>query len=129
MNIDLETWLTRFAAGAGTLFEWHIIDAPSHLHDACPAQLRAVVYSPIDEDYTSLCPISAQATLDVGYMYHTAAWMNAAIRQGLDRIDAAGVTDAADEVKGHDPALRARLLRICRCTMTVFESQRGKEHA
>jgi hypothetical protein len=107
--IDLETWLTRFAAGAATAFQWRL--------DA-----GRIVAESSEEDplvYGDMCPISAQATLETGKVYLAEDAPEARQQQGLSSAEANALMDAADYRAAHfiggpsHARLRARLLRIC----------------
>lgn len=66
--------------------------------------------TPKDSD-TYCCPLTAVAGLT-----KVGDWKKAAEQLGLSIDDAKAIVAAADNRDGHDPALRARLLKACGLT-------------
>jgi hypothetical protein len=97
----LETWLTRFAAGAGSTYMWHLMG---------DGMLRTWIDT---GDWIEwICPLEAQTTLDYGLPYPRTT--DPARRQ-LREKDRWRLMVAADNSPTWmlEPALRARLMRIC----------------
>lgn len=115
LSQEMETWLTRFAAGAGSTYQWQLRPY-THLDGSVVYELRAVTYKQ-DTGICYMCPISAQATLESGFVLSASAWYKAMRMQGIGR---AGVADeilrAADDSIEATPSIRQRLLRICGLT-------------
>lgn len=113
----VDAWLDRFAAGAGPAYVWTWL--PYVIDGRIRHQLRALL-----TETQCLCPISAEATFETGRMYLVTEWRAAARQQGLGALPPPGerwrqedrflLMDAADDDPGCDPAIRARLARICR---------------
>jgi len=104
----LETWLTRFAAGAGTLLQWHLVLCGTYRRS------RWALRASLRPEGGALCPISAQATIEGGTIFTAFEHSAAAEAQGLSERVHYTLVEAADDDVLHDAALRARLLRICR---------------
>lgn len=110
----IDTWLTRFAAGAGTLLVWEMM--PGNV-------LRAR----IEEDTRGLdrfCPLTAEWMIEYGRAEFVGAAMTLGQRQGLREYEAdmlIGAADALWQYSGTHPtrygatcaAIRRRLLHIC----------------
>lgn len=65
----------------------------------------------VDGHVCELCPVTAVVCDRTGYVYHPEHYREAAGHIPLDQDDADAVARAADALEGHDPKLRARLLR------------------
>ena len=106
MDASIDAWMTRFAAGAGTEYQWEMTR-----HGVIRALLHPT------ERSGDLCPISAQATLEYGAISHYGNVRAAAALQGLTPCLRDVLITAAD---GSAPdradyaPIRGRLLRICR---------------
>jgi hypothetical protein len=108
--IDLETWLTRFAAGAGTLFEWQLDESRIVARLIADPNEASLMF---EED---MCPITAQATLETGELYPSLSFAEAAEQQGLSDKDMNTIISVADyswRLDLYKVRLRARLLHIC----------------
>jgi hypothetical protein len=111
----IDTWLTRFAAGAGSTYVWALFPMLSYQGDRTEWHLRAE--GAIPGGHTDLCPIAAEATLETGRLYRTCVWREAAEQQGILQDGAAkAIMMAADNDMQSDPGIRQRLLRICGLT-------------
>jgi hypothetical protein len=119
-RITIETWFTRFAAGAGTLFEWRLEGGciVARLAVDPNAEILREEYG-IESIQFLMCPITAQATLEEGKVYLAEKYAEAAKRQGLGGFDGDAIGYAADHI-GFDreeavlyAPIRERLLRIC----------------
>jgi len=107
MHAAIDTWLARFAAGAGSQYTWHLVGVINE-HGRIESMLRAML--PTGE----MCPLTAQATYEEGTIYQVEQWRMVGASQGLEaywwrRI----IAIAADDDDAADPDVRARLLRIC----------------
>jgi hypothetical protein len=107
----LEAWVTRFAAGAGTLFEWRLWGASIIALLPCygfPAYTKG------------MCPLSAEHTLETGEECLAHDYRHAGMCQDLEEIDFQRIAKAADFslqsqlLDQEERCLRVRLLRICR---------------
>lgn len=114
IETSLEAWITRFAAGAGTLFDWHCTE---------DGELVAPTGQITGTRGTDpwFCPLTAQATFESGIVFVRHDAKLAAYQQGLTTQHLYLLRDAADDNVGASPeherslrALRRRLLRICR---------------
>lgn len=105
MAPTLDTWCTRFAAGAGTEYLWQLTSR---------GILRAVFR--MDEVYFT-CPIGAQYMLETGVLTTPQITQALLVSHGLSLDDAHAIATAADVRSPSSSvvqALRTRLLRICR---------------
>ena len=105
---SLDYFFDVFAAGAGSQLSWALR----------LGKLRAFVTPNGDRDIDyGMCPISAIATLVEGYYFNAAlGWQIGATLLKLSSTASARILAAADgktNDPNYDPALRARLLRIC----------------
>ena len=108
MNMTIDTWLTRFAAGAGSAYRWQLMPV-SDIRGRIEHLVRAVL--PHD---VALCSISAQATYETGHIYPVSRWRAAAVQQEItDYGNHYVIERAADDDGEADPEVRPRLLRIC----------------
>lgn len=99
---QIADWLVRFAAGAGTLYEWRVTQS---------GRLRAYLRD------ISMCPITGQHTLETGQETGLGSACTVALRYGWTAEQAMQVIGAADRMlatHGSRAEIRARLLRICR---------------
>jgi len=102
---EVEQWLTRFAAGAGTVFVW-TVTREGYLVSISGGGAWAY--------QGRLCPVSAQATLDSGTYYARSWAREAALQQRLSVGAMHALFDAADDPA--ETAIRPRLLHMCRLT-------------
>lgn len=111
MTPEIDSWLTRFAAGAGTAYQWHYQRYRDKLGNTVVTchMLRAAI-----DDDTRMCPLSANETYESGEILDEGLPDTAARRQGLTVYECRVVVNAADGVLGHDAEIRERLRRICR---------------
>lgn len=99
MDAVLDTWCTRFAAGAGSQYVWYL-SRTGTIRANCG---RVGI----------MCPLTAESNIETGKFYGAWRALWAGYRQGLVQSASEVIMDAADNYKGADQALRARLLRIC----------------
>jgi hypothetical protein len=105
--MNLETWLTQFAAGAGPTYVWGLLGN---------GMLRT--WLDTGEEAGWECPLLAQTTLDYGQLFppadHLMLWQ-------LAKEDRWRVIAAADNGPAWMliPELRQRLLRLCGLHDTV----------
>lgn len=110
MDDALETWITRFAAGAGSQYQWQLTRR-GHF-----AMLRAQVGEEVEDD-KPVCPLTAEDLYETSNLTTDASWwVDASQRQGLGIDHARAVVKAADGHEDADPDIRTRLLRICGLT-------------
>jgi len=108
MNQTVDIWLTRFAAGAGSQYEWKLYEI--WVRERYEYAIRAA-YSCTNV----MCPLSAQATYETGQVFPVDKWRHAANLQHMMHWSTGGVIQkAADDDYEADPEVRARLFRICR---------------
>jgi len=107
MNRETDAWLTRFAAGAGTLFDWQLIPSTDK-EGRTELLLRAVTATQL------FCPLSAQATCEMGKVFEVVDWKHAVDAMRLTFMETSrAVMLAADNDVQQDEEVRLRLLRIC----------------
>ena len=119
---EVDHWLTRFAAGAGPCFVWHLLP-----HGAIRTGGQDA-----DETAMLLCPLSATAAFETGvvlahYLPAYRAELAAALL-GLS-FDAAGAILGCTERHNRGSVLRARVLRICRVAEIEQDVQREMDRA
>lgn len=114
MDDALESFLTRFAAGAGSQYRWGFLVESAEAHEEKSRRsLRTYVETPRGL-LQEMCPISAQATYEFGCIYQTSDTRGAVKQQKLAWPWLANaIIRAADEDIDMDPEIRTRLLRIC----------------
>lgn len=104
---EVDHWLTRFAAGAGPCFAWHLLP-----HGAIRTGGQGA-----GEAEMLLCPLSATAACETGMVlaHYLPAYRVevAAALLGLS-FDAVGAILGCTERHDRRSGLRARVLRICR---------------
>jgi hypothetical protein len=104
MDHALEIFCDRFAQGAGTTEPWAL---EASLFGRGHLLLRSGLQ----------CPLSAQGTRATGEPYAAGSLREDLARaNGLTPVQAATVENASDDVPGHDPVLRVRLLAACGLT-------------
>ncbi len=104
MTPEVGQWLTRFAAGAGTLFDWHLSPDGVLLTDSEGWQASTLY----------MCPVSAEATLETGTFYSACAVVQAGDLMGLSCEAVDALMRASDDYEDADQTIRTSLLRICR---------------
>jgi hypothetical protein len=103
MDHMLEQFCDQFAQGASATGSW-VLEASRF---ATGSLLRSSIQ----------CPLSAQARLvTAGHYTAGSAREDLAQANGLTLDQAGAIENASDDVPGHDPVLRARLLAACGLT-------------
>lgn len=108
MDPQIADWLVRFAAGAGTLYEWQVNEA---------GVLEAQVYDfKSDASLFSMCPLTAAMACERGPYTARTSVIHAERYFALREAMTDQIIHAADDTCDHADCatIRAHLLRICR---------------